>query len=71
MSIVGLLAQLPPTDTAVVKGIQYPVHTQTAGLYVSVEDGTRIGASLGAIWRQKEYVSVGFPDILWLDYSSS
>lgn len=70
-AIMGLLAHLSPTDTAIVKGIQYLVRTQTAGLYVSDEDGTGIGAGPGATWRQKEYVSVGFPEILWLDYSSS
>lgn len=30
-----------------------------------------IGVGPGATWTQKEYVSVGFPDILWLDYASS
>jgi squalene-hopene/tetraprenyl-beta-curcumene cyclase len=70
-AIMGLLAHLSPTDIAIVKGIQYLVSTQTTGSYVSDEDGTGIGAGPGATWRQREYVSVGFPDILWLDYSSS
>jgi squalene-hopene/tetraprenyl-beta-curcumene cyclase len=70
-AIMGLLAHLPPSDTAIVKGVQYLVNTQTTGPFVSEEDGTGIGAGRGATWRQREYVSVGFPDILWLDYSSS
>ena len=68
---MGLLAHLPPTDMAVVKGIEYLVKTQTTGPYVSESDGTGIGTGPGATWRQKQYVGVGFPDILWLDYSSS
>lgn len=70
-ALMGLLAHLEPTDTAVVRGVQYLVRTQTLGEYVSAQDGTGIGAGPGATWRQKEYVSVGFPEILWLDYSSS
>jgi squalene-hopene/tetraprenyl-beta-curcumene cyclase len=70
-AIMALLAHLPPTDTAIVKGIQYLVRTQTTGPSVSEKDGTGIGTGPGATWRQEEYVSVGFPDILWLDYSSS
>ncbi|KAH3995532.1 hypothetical protein HBI38_150540 [Parastagonospora nodorum] len=70
-AIMGLLAHLPPTDIAIVNGIQNLVRTQTIGMYVSNEDGTGISAGSSATWRQKEYVSVGFPDILWLDYSSS
>jgi squalene-hopene/tetraprenyl-beta-curcumene cyclase len=70
-AIMGLIAHFSPTDIVIVKGIQYLVRTQTAGSYVSDEDGIGIGAGPGATWRQRAYVSVGFPDILWLDYSSS
>lgn len=70
-AIMGLLAHLPPTDIAIVQGIQYLVNTQTTGSYVNEEDGIGIGAGPGATWRQKEYVSVGFPDIIWLDFASS
>lgn len=68
--IMGLLAHLPPTDGAVIKGVEYLISTQTASP-VSEEVGVGIGAGPGATWTQKEYVSVGFPDILWLDYASS
>jgi squalene-hopene/tetraprenyl-beta-curcumene cyclase len=67
---MALLAHLPPTDIVIVKGVQYLVRTQTTGSSVSDQDGTGIGAGPGATWRQREYVSVGFRDILWLDYSS-
>jgi squalene-hopene/tetraprenyl-beta-curcumene cyclase len=70
-AIMGLLAHLPPNDTAILKGIHYLVNTQTTGPFVSEKNGTGIGAGPGATWRQREYVSVGFPDILWLDYASS
>jgi squalene-hopene/tetraprenyl-beta-curcumene cyclase len=70
-AVMALLAHLPPTDSAIVKGVQYLICTQTTGSYVSEEDGAGIGTGSGATWLQREYVSVGFPDILWLDYSSS
>ncbi|ETS80703.1 hypothetical protein PFICI_08232 [Pestalotiopsis fici W106-1] len=69
-ALMGLLSHLPPTDSAVIRGVQYLVKTQT-GSPVSEEVGAGIGAGPGATWTQKEYVSVGFPDILWLDYASS
>ncbi|KAJ4390920.1 hypothetical protein N0V93_004519 [Gnomoniopsis smithogilvyi] len=69
-AIMGLLAFLPPTDAAITKGVEYLVRTQTPSP-VSEADGTGIGPGPGATWRQREYVSVGFPDILWLDYASS
>ncbi|KAF3021151.1 terpene cyclase [Neopestalotiopsis sp. 37M] len=68
--IMGLLAFVPPTDSAVTRAVEYLVQTQT-GSPVSEEVGVGIGAGPGATWTQKEYVSVGFPDILWLDYASS
>jgi squalene-hopene/tetraprenyl-beta-curcumene cyclase len=70
-AVMALLAHLPPIDSAIIKGIQYLIRTQTTGSSVSEEEGTGIGAGPGATWLQREYVSVGFPDILWLDYSSS
>lgn len=69
-AVMGLLAYLQPTDSAVTRGVEYLVRTQTKGP-VSEAVGVGIGAGPGAIWTQKEYVSVGFPDILWLDYASS
>lgn len=69
-AIMGLLAFLPPTDATITKGVDYLVRTQTSSP-VSEVDGTGIGPGPGATWTQKEYVSVGFPDILWLDYASS
>jgi squalene-hopene/tetraprenyl-beta-curcumene cyclase len=63
-AIMGLLAHLSPTDIAIVKGIRYLVSTQITGSCVSDEDGTGMGAGPGATWRQREYVSVSFPDIL-------
>jgi len=68
--IMGLLSHLPPTDSTVAKGVEYLTRTQTVSP-VSKEEGVGIGAGPGATWTQKEYVSVGFPDILWLDYASS
>ncbi|KAL2286226.1 hypothetical protein FJTKL_07031 [Diaporthe vaccinii] len=68
--VMGLLAHLPPTDSAVTRGVEFLVRTQT-GSPVSEAVGVGIGAGPGATWTQKEYVSVGFPDILWLDYASS
>lgn len=68
--VMGLLAHLPPTDSAVASGVEYLVRTQTASP-VCEADGPGIGAGPGATWTQLEYVSVGFPDILWLDYASS
>ena len=70
-AIMGLLAHLSPTDVSIVRGIEYLVNTQTKGSYVNEEDGIGIGPGAGATWRQKEYVSVGFPDIIWLDFASS
>jgi squalene-hopene/tetraprenyl-beta-curcumene cyclase len=70
-ALMALLAHVPPMDPTVIKGVQYLISTQTTGLFVSDKDGTGIGIGPGATWRQFEYVSVGFPDILWLDYSSS
>lgn len=70
-AIMALLAHLPPTATTIVKGIHYLVRTQTPDSFVTNKNGTGIGAGPGASWRQTEYVSVGFPDILWLDYASS
>lgn len=69
-ALMGLLAFLPPTDSAIINGMQYLISTQTSSP-VSEADGTGIGPGPGATWRQREYVSVGFPDILWLDYASS
>lgn len=69
-AIVGLLAFLPPTESAIRRGVEYLVRTQTSSP-VSEADGTGIGPGPGATWTRKEYVSVGFPDILWLDYASS
>lgn len=69
-AIMGLLTFLPPTDPSITRGVEYLLRTQTSSP-VSEADGTGIGPGPGATWRQKEYVSVGFPDILWLDYASS
>jgi squalene-hopene/tetraprenyl-beta-curcumene cyclase len=68
--VMGLLAHLPPTDSAVKRGVEYLVRMQT-GSPVSEAVGLGIGAGPGATWTQIEYVSVGFPEILWLDYASS
>lgn len=69
-AIMGLLSALPPTDSAIMKGVEYLINTQISSP-VSEADGTGIGPGPGATWKQKQYVSVGFPNILWLDYASS
>lgn len=70
-ALLGLLAHLPPTHCAIERGARYLVATQT-GDPVSEDEGVGLGgAGPGATWPQREYVSVGFPNILWLDYASS
>lgn len=54
-AVMALLAFLPPSDAAIVKGIQYLIRTQVINEY-------------GSTWDQEEYVSVGFPNTLWLDF---
>jgi hypothetical protein len=51
-AMMALIAHLPPTDTTIVKGIHYLVRTQISGSFVTNKNGTGIGASPGATWRQ-------------------
>ncbi|KAI1844764.1 hypothetical protein JX266_008992 [Neoarthrinium moseri] len=59
--VMGLLAHLPPTDSAVIRAVEYLVRTQT-GSPVSDAVGVGIGAGPGATWTQKEYFSA------WVSY---
>ncbi|POS68584.1 squalene-hopene cyclase [Diaporthe helianthi] len=54
--IMGLLAYYPRTDSAVIRGVEYLVRTQT-GSPVGEAIGVGIGAGPGATWTQEEYFS--------------
>lgn len=55
-AVMALLSQIPYTDPAVERGVQYLIRTQVC-------------SSAGVTWSQEEYVSVGFPNTLWLDFA--
>lgn len=54
-AVMALLAFLPPTHPAIAKGVEYLIRTQ-------------VDENEGNTWEQEEYMSVGFPNTLWLDF---
>lgn len=83
--LLGLLSHLDPNDPAIERGIEYLVRTQVPptgkGMLEVDRDTGKFGENGNgdggispgghrATWDQEDYVSVGFPNILWLDYAS-
>lgn len=54
-AVMALLSHVPHTDPAVRRGVQYLIQTQ-------------VPSSDGGTWNQEAFVSVGFPNTLWLDF---
>ncbi|KAJ3958924.1 hypothetical protein N0V92_004465 [Colletotrichum tropicale] len=54
-AVMALLSHLPHTDPAIERGVRYLLRTQ-------------VGSEKGVTWDQEAYVSVGFPNTLWLDF---
>ncbi|CAN8104230.1 unnamed protein product [Discula destructiva] len=54
-AVMALLSHVPHTDSAVERGIQYLLRTQKS-------------SASGVTWEQEAFVSVGFPNTLWLDF---
>lgn len=55
--LMGLLAFLPPTDPAIIRGVRYLVETQTAG------------SGRGASWPEHLFTGVGFPNWFYMKYN--
>ncbi|TQN69588.1 Squalene--hopene cyclase [Colletotrichum shisoi] len=54
-AVMALLSHLPHTHPSIERGVQYLIRTQ-------------VDVPTGATWEQEAYVSVGFPNTLWLDF---
>ncbi|KAL4881715.1 terpenoid cyclases/protein prenyltransferase alpha-alpha toroid [Aspergillus karnatakaensis] len=55
--LMGLLAFLPPTDPAILRGIRYLLETQT------------VGSGSGASWPEHLFTGVGFPNWFYMKYN--
>lgn len=61
-ALLGLLSHLDSEDESIRRGIKYLVRTQVPSNRPEIPGGT---------WEQEGYVSVAFPNITWLDYTST
>lgn len=81
-ALLGLLSHLPPSDPAIERGVAWLVRKQIPDpeyehgndndhVHITNGDEDMLKLKGGGTWAQDRYVSVGFPNILWLDYASS
>ncbi|RKK06435.1 Squalene--hopene cyclase [Fusarium oxysporum f. sp. cepae] len=61
-ALLGLLSHLDSEDESIRRGIEYLVRTQVPSNRPEIP---------GRTWEQEGYVSVAFPNITWLDYTST
>lgn len=70
-ALLGLLSHVPATDEAIVRGVEHLIATQVPANAGAGDSESLEGEGGSVTWEQERYVSVGFPNILWLDYTSS
>ncbi|KXS94514.1 hypothetical protein AC578_3184 [Pseudocercospora eumusae] len=61
-ALSALITYLSPSDESIERGVEYLLRSQ-------VIPSTR--PQIGKTWEQELYVSVAFPNITWLDYTST